>query len=87
MEVWQDTEKYLAPRAYDRAHFFGDDAGYFVAIQSWIPKAGWLPQRYASKTAFYRDMEDWLATQALPGSDPRSVPGQPAATHVAITTT
>lgn len=50
-------------RPYDRAHFFASEQGYFVAIQSWIPEADWLPMRYASRLAFYRDLEEWIDSE------------------------
>jgi hypothetical protein len=62
--VWHESHHYLVPREYNQAHFFGEKAGYFAAIQSWIPEAHWLPSRYASKTEFYRDMEKWVAAAA-----------------------
>jgi hypothetical protein len=61
--VWQETSNYRSVRAYDYAHFFCDDRGYFVAIQSWIPKTSWLPPRYGSRLEFYRDMEQWIMGQ------------------------
>lgn len=60
--VWQETGAYRAARHYNHAHFFGDDRGYFVAIQSWIPSEQWLPPRYDSKLEFYADMEKWQAS-------------------------
>lgn len=62
--VWHESHHYLLPREYDQAHFFGAESGYFVAIQSWIPEANWLPARYACKAEFYRDMEKWVAAAA-----------------------
>lgn len=61
--VWQETAHYRSARTYDYEHFFGDGGGYFVAIQSWIPKACWLPPRYGSRLDFYRDMEQWIMRQ------------------------
>jgi hypothetical protein len=61
--VWQETANYRSVRTYDYAHFFGDDRGYFVAIQSWIPRAKWLPPGYGSRIAFYRDLERWIMKQ------------------------
>lgn len=65
--VWQETSCYRTKREYDQAHFFGDDKGIFIAIQSWIPTAQWLPLRYSSRHDFYCDVERWLINE-YPGS-------------------
>lgn len=58
--VWQETIYYRSARDYDYAHFFDSQDGYFVAVQSWLAKAAWLPTRYATRLEFYQDMEDWI---------------------------
>ncbi|WP_371766078.1 DUF6492 family protein [Massilia sp.] len=67
--IWQETRKYQSVRRYDCSHFFDEDDGFFVAIQSWIPKNEWLPNRYDSKLQFYRDIEKWLADRYPKSAD------------------
>ena len=62
--VWQASARYRQPRVYDVDHFTRgrqDGAGgFFVAIQSWLPTASWLPPRCRELSDFYHEVEGWL---------------------------
>jgi hypothetical protein len=62
--VWQANEWYRRERIYDQRHFLGNDdpnvRGIFVAVQSWLPLASWLPSRYRSLGDFYAELTNWV---------------------------
>jgi hypothetical protein len=62
--VWQHASCYRTDRLYDKDHFLPPDPsmqrGPFIAIQSWLPRNGWLPPKYASIVDFYRDLLSWI---------------------------
>lgn len=64
--VWHPSIYYKHHRAYDREHFVphaGGNRGYFIAVQSWLDQAAWLPLRYSRIDGFYADLASWLGVE------------------------
>ena len=63
--VCQISQHYRDRRTYDRQHFTecdrSSDCGPFVAIQSWLPIEGWLPEWASTLDEFYDQMDSWLS--------------------------
>jgi Family of unknown function (DUF6492) len=61
--VWHASPRYRFPRPYDAGHFTdgvpGNGGGPFVAIQSWLSVASWLPPRCRILADFYNEVEKW----------------------------
>lgn len=59
--IWQTADKYRKPVGWEPSCFIHSDrkccqGGLFAAVQSWLPRSGWLPERFESITDFYYEL-------------------------------
>ena len=61
--VWHASCHYRQARNYDFKHFFGagKENGIFVAIQSWLSAASWLPRDCRDANEFYKRLQQWVS--------------------------
>lgn len=64
--AWQPRSFYRQPRSYAVADILGGSDGPFVALQSWLPAAEWLPEGVAGIDDYYRELLSAVMAPATP---------------------